>query len=208
MTQSNVLGWLLAALTAMPVALTAQQSSDQALRAAQTAAAAADVRSIMIEDSLPPAKRELRDEVTQLRDTLTRVSALDARISRSEASGMNAVVTSSAHQLLKACRSSAVQTSRTLDRLGILQTNDPRGDNALSTYRGALGDLLNDMRACQQQDSLALGAKSLDVRRVQDISAAAAAAIFRHDQVRDALLGMLGIRMPVKGYIPRARPLH
>jgi hypothetical protein len=201
-----MLGWLLVALAVAPAALTAQ--SDQALRAAQNAAAAADVRGIMVEDSLPPAKRQLRDELTLLRDTLTRVSALDARISRSEASGMSAVVMSSARQLWTACRSGAGTANRTLDQLSNLQTNDPRGDNALSTYRGALGDLLSDMRSCQQQDSIALGAKPIDARRVQDISAAAAAAILRHDQVRDALVGMLGIRMPVKGYIPRARPLH
>ena len=173
---------------------------------AKQAAAGADVRGIMIEDSLPPAKKQLRDLLTVLRDTLNRVSSMDSRISRARASGMTSVVASNARQLEKACVAAVAQVRRTTDKLAGMETRDERGDNALSAYRGGLADLLSDLVTCQHDDSLMLAAPKFDGARAESVSSAAAHAVELHDQIRDALLRMLGVRLPVSGYIPAPRP--
>ena len=155
----------------------------------------------LVGDSLTPTKAHFRDAVSELRDTLTRVQATTALIGRAHRSGMSSVVASQARELQRRCRSGAAMTGTTKSRIANLRTSADEGNRALTSYRTALDDLDSSLVACARDDSLALGATQLDADHVEEIGAAATAAIDRYDRVRDALLGLLEIRLPVAGAI-------
>lgn len=163
------------------------------------------VRDILIVDSLSPAKTQLRDFVAELRDTLNLVESIHARIVRASASGMNSVVQSSGHQLGRSCRSSTAMIELTQQRVAAMKTSDVRGEQALASFRAGLATLDDDLRLCQTDDSTAMAASHPDQKRIQQVAAAARDAIVQYDRVRDGLLRLLDINLPVKGYIPPPR---
>lgn len=169
--------------------------------AAQQPTAGSTIRDMIIEDSLTPAKTQLRDYIAQLRDTLEFVGAVHARLARARASGMTAVFLSQGQQLAKRCESGAAMIELTLKRMEQMHTSDPRGDQSLQAYRAGLGDLQEELRQCAHFDSLTLVTKPVDQPKLENIATAASESIQRYDQVRDALLKLLGISLPIEGKI-------
>jgi hypothetical protein len=159
----------------------------------------AQMRDIIIEDSLTPAKMQLRNFVTQLRDTLNSVQALHASITRNLASGVTSVVLSNGRELGKRCRVGGFEADLTSKRVATMYTSDPRGDQALNSYRAGLTALIDDFKTCQHDDSIAMAAATPDPKRIEQVSAAASDAVTRYDSVRDALLKLLNITLPFKG---------
>jgi hypothetical protein len=176
-----------------------------AATAVSRATAQSSVSDILIVDSLSPAKMQLRDYVAQLRDTLTVVESIHARIARANASGMNSVVLSSGRQLGKSCHASMTMVETTEQRVGMMKTSDVRGEQALASFRVSLATLADNLRLCQHEDSTVMAGASPDRKRIQQVATAARAAIMQYDQVRDALLTLLGINLPVNSYVPPPR---
>ena len=166
------------------------------------AAAQTSVRDILIVDSLSPAKTQLRDYVAELRDTLNRVDAIHARIVRANASGMASVVQSGGHQLGRTCRVAERMAALTQQRVSMMKTDDIRGEQALASFRNGLTALGDQLRTCQADDSTVMADRVPDRQRIVAVAGAASDAISRYDQVRDGLLTLLSIRLPIKGYIP------
>lgn len=164
-------------------------------------ATAEEMRDLIIEDSLTPAKSQLRDYVAQLRDTLISVPALRASISRNRATGVTSVVLSNGRELGKRCRVSEAMAVMTIERVAAMKTSDPRGDQALNGYRSGLATLTEDMKTCVRDDSLTMVAASPDQGRIEQIAAAASDAVMRYDSIRDALMRLLNITLPIKGTI-------
>ncbi|MGH7592590.1 MAG: hypothetical protein ACRELE_01860 [Gemmatimonadales bacterium] len=156
------------------------------------------IRDILIVDSLSPVKMQLRDDVAGLRDTLTLVEAMHARIVRANASGMNSVVQSGGRQLGRRCHASAAMADLTTQRVSVMKTSDVRGEQALASFRTGLATLSARMRLCQRDDSALMAGPAPDRQRIQQLSTAASDAIAEFDQVRDALLRLLDINLPVK----------
>lgn len=165
----------------------------------------AELRHLIIEDSLTPAKAQLRDFVAQLRDTLNSVQALHASITRNLATGVTSVVLSNARQLGKRCRVGAMMSELTTHRVASMRTSDPRGDQALAAYRAALTTLGDELKTCQHSDSVVISAATPDQRRIEQVATAARDAVTRYDVVRDALLKLLSIELPIKGTIGARR---
>jgi hypothetical protein len=166
-----------------------------------TSPTAAQLRGMIIEDSLTPAKKQLRDFVAELRDTLFTVQAIHARVVRNLATGVTSVVLSDGHALGKRCRVSGAEVDRTLKRVAGMYTSDSTGGQALSVYRAGLAALMEDMGTCQHDDSVMMSASSPDPKRVGEVAAAAADAVTRYDGIRDGLMKLLNIKLPVKGTI-------
>lgn len=156
------------------------------------------IRDMIAVDSLTPAKKQLRDFVAELRDTLVSVQALHASISRNLASGVTSVVRSDGHQLGRRCHVGGAAADLTVKRVATMYTNDPVGDQALNTYRSGLAELITGLRACQHDDSLVMAAATPDPQRIEAVAAAARQAVDRYDGIRDGLLKLLGIRLPIK----------
>jgi hypothetical protein len=168
---------------------------------AQQPTAGSTIRDMIIEDSLTPAKAQLRDYIAQLRDTLDFVGAVHARLVRARTSGMTAVFLSQGHQLAKRCDNGAAMIELTLKRMEPMHTSEARGDQALHVYRTGLAELQEDLRQCAHFDSLTLATKPLDQQKLENIATAASESILRYDQLRDALLKLLGISLPIESKI-------
>jgi hypothetical protein len=156
---------------------------------------------LISEDSLTPAKAQLRDFVAELRDTLVRVQALHSSITRNLATGMTSVVVSNGYELRKRCRVGAAMAALTTDRVASMHTSDPRGDQALNAYRAGLTGLMEDLKTCQRDDSVTMAAAKPSQQNIEEVAAAAAAAVTRYDAIRDGLMTLLGINLPIKGKI-------
>ena len=163
----------------------------------------AQLRGMIIQDSLTPAKMELRDVVAKLRDTLISVQALHSSIMRNLASGGAAVVISNGRELGKRCRVGEATADLTVKRISAMYTNEPKGDQALNGYRAGLNGLIDELRTCQRDDSATMAAKAPDPRRIEQVATAARDAVARYDVVRDALMKLLSIDLPISG---RMRP--
>ena len=172
---------------------------------ASRATGQSSVRDVLIVDSLSPAKTQLRDYIAELRDTLNVLESIHARIVRANASGMSSVVQSSGHQLGRSCHASAATVETTERRVSAMKTNYLHGEQALASYRASLITLAENLRLCQVDDSAVMAAPSPDQKRIQQVAAAAREAIVQYDQVRDGLLKLLDITLPIKGYIPPPR---
>lgn len=161
----------------------------------------AALRDVIIEDSLTPAKAQLRDFVAELRDTLNTVQALHASITRNLATGVTSVVLSNGRELGKRCRVSGAMAELTTKRVAAMYTSDPRGDQAMNAYRAGVAALMEDLRTCQRDDSLTMAAAAPDQKRIERVAAAARDAVTRYDAVRDGLMKLLNIDLPIKGTI-------
>ena len=190
-------------LALVTITTVASRSEAQGRRVESPSAAA--LRDLVVEDSLTPAKAQLRDVVAQLRDTLTTVQALHASIARNMATGVSSVVLSNGRELGKRCRVAAAMAELTTERIAPLKTSAPRGDQALNAYRASLTALTRDLWVCQRDDSVTMAAAHPDQKRIEHVAVAARAAVTRYDVIRDALLKLLDINLPIKGTInPRA----
>jgi hypothetical protein len=158
----------------------------------------AQLRDMIIEDSLTPAKAQLRNFVAELRDTLNAVPALHASITRNLASGTTSVVLSDGRQLGKRCRLGGAFADLTIKRIAVMHTNDPGGDQALNAYRSSLTTLIDDFRVCVHDDSTTMAAATPDPKRIESVAAAARDAVTRYDAVRDAFLRLLQITLPIR----------
>jgi hypothetical protein len=174
-----------------------------AARGSAQAGHGTDIRDQIVIDSLNPRKMQLRDIVAQLRDTLITVPALQDRIARNMATGVNSVVISNGRELGKRCRIGAAMADLTAKRVAPLYTNNPQGDQALNGYRASLTSLIGDLKVCERDDSLTMVVASPDPKRIAQVAATARDAVARYDAVRDALLKLLGIDLPIKGTIYR-----
>ena len=159
------------------------------------------VRDMIIEDSLTPAKAQLRNYVAELRDSLNRVESVQALLQRARASKMQSVVISQGRQLARNCLTGVTMTDLTADRIAPMNTPDQTGDQALHGYRSALSVLREELRLCAHFDSLTMAAVPLDQEKLENIATAAREAIGRYDLIRDALMKLLDITLPIQGKI-------
>ena len=157
------------------------------------------IANLIMEDSLTPAKKELRNYIAELRDTLVKVQAVQARLTKARAAKMNGVVPSQGRELARNCLKGVTALDLTTRRLEPMNTPDPQGDQALHSYRNAIVTLREDLRLCAHFDSLTLAAATPDTQKLENIAIAASDAIARYDVIRDALIKLLGITLPVKG---------
>lgn len=169
------------------------------------AGAQSSIRNMIIVDSLSPVKMQLRDYVAELRDTLNVVESINARIIRANASGMKSVVKSSGRQLGRSCHAANAMIGMTQQRVSVMVTSDVRGEQALASYRLGLTTLADYLQICEKSDSAVMAAPSPDVKQLLQVAAAANDAIAQYDQIRDGLLKLLDITLPVKGYVPPPR---
>ncbi len=172
-----------------------------AARGSAQAGHGTEIRDQIVIDSLNPQKMQLRDIVAQLRDTLITVPALQNRIAQYLATGVNSVVISSGRELGKRCRVGTAMADLTIKRVAPLYTNNPQGDQALNGYRAGLASLAEDLKACERDDSLTMSAASPDPKRIAQVAGSARDAVARYDAVRDALLRLLNIELPIKGTV-------
>lgn len=189
-----------AALTALAALMLAQPVRAQRPARPPTSM---DLHELIPEDSLTPAKSRLRDDVARLRDTLSTIRALHARITRNLSTGTGSVVLSDGRELGKRCHAGAAMAGVTATRVAGLRTSTPNGDQALNAYRAGLAALGDDLEACQRDDSLVMAAHQPDQQRIEVVAAAARDAISRYDLLRDALLKLLEIDLPIQGTIGR-----
>ena len=164
-------------------------------------AAGSRIRDLIIEDSLTPAKMQLRNFVADLRDSLVRVESVQARLVRARASKMNSVVVSQGRDLARNCSNGAAMVTVMTQRIEPMNTQSEQGDQALHAYRSALSSLHDDLRLCAHFDSLTMAATPLNSERLENIATAARDAIARYDIVRDGLMKLLGITLPINGTI-------
>ena len=163
--------------------------------------AGSKVRDLIIEDSLTPTKMSLRGYVADLRDSLVKVEALQARLVRARAANMTSVVVSQGRELARNCTNSAAMVELTTKRIEPMNTQNEQGDLALHAYRSALATLAEDLRRCAHGDSLTMAAAPIDQVKLESIATAARASISQYDVVRDGLMKLLGIVLPIKGDI-------
>jgi len=161
------------------------------------------VRDLIIEDSLTPTKMSLRSYVADLRDSLVMVESNQSRLARARAANMTSVVVSQGRELARNCSKGAAMVALTTKRIEPMNTQNEQGDLALHAYRSALATLGEDLRRCAHGDSLIMAAASLDQVKLEDIATAARASISQYDLVRDGLMKLLGITLPIKGDIWR-----
>lgn len=192
----------LATAVLVSIALIACSRPALAQRAAR-APTSMGLRELIPEDSLTPVKSRLRDDITRLRDTLSAVRALHARISRNLATRTRSVVLSDGRELGKRCHAGAAIAILTSDRVANLRTSDPTGDQALNAYRGGLAALTADLDTCQRDAGAVMATAAPDQEHIEQVAAAASAAIARYDLLRDALLKLLEIELPIQGTIGR-----
>ena len=159
------------------------------------------VRDLIIEDSLTPTKMSLRGFVADLRDSLVKVEALQARLVRSRAANMTSVVVSQGRELARNCTNGAAMVTLTTKRIEPMNTQNEQGDLALHAYRSALATLGEDLRRCAHGDSLTMAVAPLDQTKLESIATAARESISQYDVVRDGLMKLLGITLPIKGDI-------
>ena len=159
------------------------------------------VRDLIIEDSLTPAKLQLRDYVSALRDSLVRVESVQARLVRARAAKMTSVVVSQGRELARNCTKGAAMVALTTKRIEPMNTQNEQGDLALHAYRSALATLGEDLRRCAHGDSLTMASAPLDQGQLENIATAARASISQYDVVRDGLMKLLGITLPIRGDI-------
>jgi hypothetical protein len=157
------------------------------------------LRDMIIWDSLTPAKAQLRDFVAQLRDTLNTVQALHASITRNLATGVTSVVLSNGRMLGKRCRASAAMSELTTNRVAPMKTSDPRGDQVLAAFRAGLAALTEELKTCQHDDSVTMAASTPDQKRIEQVATVARDAVARYDVIRDALMKLLNIDLPIQG---------
>ena len=185
---------------AVLVALVAVTGALQA-RAQVQPVAGTKIRDLLIEDSLTPAKMQLRNVVADLRDSLVKVESVQSRLVRSLASNMTSVVVSQGRELGRNCTNGAMMVARTTKYIEPMNTQNEQGDLALHAYRSGLATLGEDLRRCAHADSLAMAAMPLDQEKLVSIATAARAAISQYDVIRDGLMKLLGITLPIKGTI-------
>ena len=159
------------------------------------------LRDLIIEDSLTEGKKLLRDYVAQLRDTLVGVEAVQSRLVRARAAKMSAVVSSQGRELARACLASAAMVDLTSTRIAPMGTPNPQGDQAMHAYRAALTTLREDLRLCAHYDSTTMAARPRDDQKLENIATAAGDAISRYDLIRDGLMKLFGITLPIHGKI-------
>jgi transposase len=179
-----------------------------AITSASTAAAQAGqpqsgsrINDLIIYDSLTPAKKQMRDFVAELRDSLVRIESVRSRIEKNRKSNTTSVIISQGRELARTCTSGASMLGLTAKRLEPMVTQDPQGDQAMHAYRSALSTLQEELRQCAHFDSLTMATKPLDGQKLENISIAASDAIARHDLIRDGLIKLLGITLPLKGSV-------
>lgn len=193
----RIFGLALIATTSLTTAGRAQTAYAKQLLTAE------QLRNMIIEDSLTPAKKELRDFVAELRDSLNGVQAIRTSVARNLATGKTAVVVSNARELGKRCHMAEAMADLTSKRVATMYTNDPRGDQALNAYRAGLTILGEDMRTCQRDGSAVMSAPKPDGKRIELFAAAADDAVTRYDTIRDGLMKLLNITLPITGKIHR-----
>ena len=157
------------------------------------------IRDLLIEDSLTPAKMQLRNVVADLRDSLVKVESVQSRLERN--AKMTSVLPSLGRELGRNCANGAMMVTRTTKYIEPMNTQNEQGDLALHAYRSALATLGEDLRRCAHADSLVMAAPSLDQEKLATIATAARAAVSQYDVVRDGLMKLLGITLPIKGTI-------
>jgi len=161
----------------------------------------AKLRDLIVEDSLTEGKRLLRDYVAELRDTLVIVESVQNRIVKNRAASSTTVVMSQGRELGRTCLNAASMIERTSARIAPMGTPNPQGDQAIHAYRTALETLRDDMRACAHFDSLTMAAKPVDTQKLENIATAARDAISRYDLIRDGVMRLFEITLPIKGKI-------
>ncbi len=161
------------------------------------------VRDLIIEDSLTPTKMSLRGYVADLRDSLVKVESNQSLLAKAIRANMTSVVVSQGRELARNCSKGAVMVALTTKRIEPMNTQNEQGDLALHAFRSALSTLGEDLRRCAHGDSLTMAAAPLDQVKLENIATAARESISQYDVVRDGLMKLLGITLPIKGDIWR-----
>jgi len=168
---------------------------------AQAPRTGADIRNMIIEDSLTPAKAQLRNYVAELRDSLVKIESAQENIARARKGKMPTVVLSQGRQLGKYCAMGVSMVDLTTERISPMGTPDPRGDQALHGYRSGLNVLREDLRICAHIDSVTLATQPVNQDKLETIATAVVGAIRQYDQIRDGMIKVFDISLPIHGDI-------
>jgi hypothetical protein len=154
------------------------------------------------ERELSPVEQELKQHVTVLGDSLTRIDAMGSMIERQSRSGASAgIVRSSARTLRDDCARAGRTSAPVVSFAATLSTNDAKwGEPAVRGWRSGLAALTQQLTACEEAlQGLSERATAEDVERLQRVSQRTGQALSDYRRTEQALIRTLKIEIsPIK----------
>jgi hypothetical protein len=199
------LAGLFALLAATAVSAQGTRVDPSTQHAAAVARLNRQASEIFDHQTATPAKAQLIQIASQLRDSLDPVDAALPRIARAQSSGMTAVVIASGRGLVRDCQRGVGMAKLTTQRVSGMSTSDPRGDQALANYLASLGRLTAQLERCRHDDSAAVARRPPDAEQIQATASTVSDAVQAYEAARVALFKVLQIDMPIHGYHPAPR---
>ena len=190
--------WLMLALLIVPVGAAAQGPPIERPRPGGGAPAIPEhVRAqLWPERQLSPVEQELKDHVTLLSDSLTRIDATGSQIARQARAGASAaIVRASARALTGDCARAARATGPVSAFAATVTTGDAKwGEPAVRSWRSGLTQLSRDLAQCERAASAMIeGATSADGEKLQAVSTRVGQALLAYRRSEEALLRTLQI---------------
>lgn len=168
-----------------------------AIVSAQTAAAT--MPGIWPEQPLPPAKEELRNAVSVLRDTLRAVLATTERVERAQTGGSAAVLRSAGRTLVSDCGRAARGAATLQDKIKGFSTSEPRGDEVLDRFRRSILALEQAMTACNADATEAV-TPAVDGAKLTALGNRNRTAMVAYERSVQEVMKTLSIRFDPKGH--------
>jgi hypothetical protein len=146
------------------------------------------------ERELSPVEQELKQHVTTLGDSLTRIDATGAMIERQSRSGASAaIVRSSARNLATDCARAGRAAVPATTFAGTLSTNDAKwGEPAVRGWRSGLANLGRDLSACERAATAFVASGSAtDADALREVSQRVGQGLIAYRRTEQALLRTL-----------------
>ena len=167
--------------------------------AATSLSAQATAPGLWPERPLTPEKKELRDAIIIVRDTLRDVRATVNRMERAANAGSPGVLASSARVLSTDCERATRAAVKVQSQVAGLSTSDKKGDQALADFRRAALALQQGMTSCTEQLATAT-TPSIDATKVASIRSNALKVVVDYENSVHALMKTLSIPLDPKGH--------
>lgn len=203
----RITGLLLLGLAIPAAAASAQAGSGKTMTSDQRIRGQARLDSQvtdLYDVKLPPLKRELRDALTAVRDTLLTARGHAERLLRAHNTGSSGVVLSMARALRSDCEGTAEALEGAIARTASMHTSAELGDKTLAAYREAATRLRTAMTRCAAEMTSGTGPTPASSATLAREAGAAAAAMDRYTAPTQDLLRVLEMMLLPKGYVPRA----
>lgn len=158
----------------------------------------------MYDQQLDPGKKEFRDQMQLLMDTVATLDAAGNRTARAYTAGNLAVLTSQGRMLRASCQAAARVVAAATPRFQVLTTSTLLGERVLSGYRTELLAMGKVAATCDRTADEALKQGSEGAKRLGQLAETVGKAVVKHDQAATDLLRALQIELRPRGYTPSA----